>query len=106
MSNPLLRTDATATAVNETRHLTIYLNSIKRTDKAGKKQDAFIMIDDKDLIELADVLLKEGLEKPQIATVILNAITQQGNVNMTFGNETKQAESKFDIAGILASLKK
>ena len=97
----------TATKYKQGRNLTIYLNDVKRSGKE-KREDSFVMIDSEELIELADTLRDEHeMSSPDIAKVLLN-ILADSKVNMTFGDEVKSDEttSKFDIAGVLAELKK
>ena len=98
-----------ATKYKQGRNLTFYFNSVKRAG-AEKREDAFLMVDSEELITLADALHEEhDMEPKEIAVILLGLIIDEGNINMTFGNEVKKSADstgKFNAAAILASLGK
>ena len=99
---------ATAKKYVQQRNLTFYFNDCKRSGKE-KREDAFLMVDDEQLIELADTLREAGEERQIVAKVLLSLLID-GNVNMSFGDE-QSAEKHVEVAEdkvalLLAAFKK
>ena len=98
---------ATAKKYVQQRNLTFYFNDCKRSGKE-KREDAFLMVDDEQLIELADTLREAGEERQIVAKVLLSLLID-GNVNMSFGDETTTQKSveveESAVATLLAQLK-
>ena len=97
----------TASKYVQSRNLTFYFNDCKRSGKE-KREDAFLMIDDEELIELADTLREQGEDKDIIAKLCLSLMIK-GNINMSFGDETTTQKSveveESAVATLLAQLK-
>ena len=91
----------------QSRNLTFYFNDCKRSGKE-KREDAFLMIDDAELIELADTLREQGEDKDIIAKLCLSLMIK-GNINMSFGDEQstdKHVEvEQSEVQSLLAQLK-
>ena len=99
----ITRKTTTATKYAQGRNLTFYFNSVKRSGKE-RREDAFLMVDSEELITLADALRDEHeLPAKEVAEILLTLIIEEGNINMTFGDEIKADEttSKFDVDSIL-----
>lgn len=102
------KTATTSTKYTQGRNLTFYFNSVKRSGK-DKREDAFLMVDSEELITLADTLRDDHeLPPKEVAAILLQLILEEGNINMTYGDEVKKDESTstFDISAVLAALKK
>ena len=102
-----IKKKTTSTKYVQARNLTFYFNDCKRSGKE-RREDAFLMVDDEELIELADTLRDQGEDKDIIAKLCLSLMIK-GNINMSFGDEQstdKHVEvEESAVATLLAQLK-